>query len=593
MMVCKRCQKEWDLEEMGIACPVCRATAAPDKEELAALFSRAVAAEQDKKYEDAFRRYALLSLAGSPEGIEGYARCYREGLGTPRDLVRAADLYIEAAEHGSVRAAYQLGRLLASRPRLSDGRGSPALWLRAAAALGSADAAYQLARRGERYGLTEGERLAYLDTAARAGHAPAVRRLSFAYLVGRGVEKNPAAALWIYHAMPRPRRLTAAILRLLCGSPERQEPPRLAGKQATALCALGEEAMRVGLPGTALRLFLLACEQGSVAAAVRVGAAYHEGLGTIPDLDIAIDFYRRAAECGSAEAALVLGRIFERERQNRTEAERWYRVAAEHGTAEHQYILGDFYLAGDQAGEGVRSAVPWLRKAASGGCTPAADRLSGIDAHLTETYNRAVAAQRAGNVREAFSLYENAAALGHAASLSNLGYCLQKGIGTPADPRAAARAYREAVAAGSEVARLNLAACYMSGNGIGRDFGRARALLAEVSDTYRENADALLSALLEKRKAKRAHRLYTNAAAVYHRGDVAGALLLRIEAAKQGSAKAAYMIGCHFEFGDGVDLDREKAKAWYEAAAAAGFTGEHARLKEGYLREKRYIDSLV
>ncbi len=593
MMVCKRCQKEWDLEEMGIACPVCHATAAPDKEELAALFSRAVAAEQDKKYEDAFRRYALLSLAGSPEGIEGYARCFREGLGTPRDLVRAADLYIEAAEHGSVRAAYQLGRLLASRPRLADGRGSPALWFRAAAALGSADAAYALARSGERYGLTEGERLAYLEAAARAGHIPAIRRLCLAHLFGRGVEKDPAAALWFYRTVPRPNRLVETVLRLLCGASAAKEPPLLTGKQDTALYALGEEAMRVGLPGTALRLFLLASEQGSVASAVRVGAAYHEGLGTLPNLDIAIDFYRRAAECGSAEAALVLGRIFERERRELSEAERWYKVAAEHGTAEHQYILGDFYLAGDKAGEGVRRAVPWLRRAASGGCTPAADRLAGIDTHLTETYNRAVAAQQAGNVREAFALYENAAALGHAASLSNLGYCLQKGIGTPADPRAAARAYREAVAAGSEAARLNLAACYMSGNGIARDFGRARALLTEVSEAYRANAEALLSTIEEKRREKRAHRLYASAAAVYHRGDIGDALLLRLEAAKQGSAKAAYMIGCHFEFGDGVAIDREKAGAWYEAAAEAGFSGEHARLKEGYLRERRRLDSLL
>ena len=84
-MICKRCHKEWDPVEIGLACPACHATARPEPAESAALFGRAVAFEQDKKYGEAFRLYALLSLAGIPEGAEAYARCHQEGLGTPRD----------------------------------------------------------------------------------------------------------------------------------------------------------------------------------------------------------------------------------------------------------------------------------------------------------------------------------------------------------------------------------------------------------------------------------------------------------------------------------------------------------------------------
>ena len=587
MIVCKRCHKEWDYEEEGLFCPACHAPARPEASELAALFSRAVALEQDRKYEEAHRRYGLLAQLGIPEGEEAYARCFQEGIGTARDLARAADGYLDAAEHGSVRAAYRLGRLLASRPRLSDGRGSAALWLRAAAALGSADAAYTLATSGERYGLLPAERLSQLSAAAHAGHKAAVRRLGLSYLFGRMTEKDAAAARWVYTTLSREGLFLKLSFRLFLGNPAPREPQLLPANSAEGLFVLGSEMMREGFPTTALRLFLLAAERGSVPAAVRVGAAYHEGLGTLPDLEVAITFYRRAADAGSPEAALTLGRIFEGERGDLAEAERYYIAAAENGTAEHQYILGDFYLSNDKAGEGVRRAVPWLRRAASGGCIPAADRLTGIDTHLAETYNRAVEAQRAGNVREAFSLYENAAALGHAASLSNLGYCLQKGIGCTADHRAAARAYREAVAAGSEAARLNLAVCYMNGLGIRRDFAAARALLSDVAEAYRENAAALLARMDEVRESKRAHRLYAAAAAVYHKGDVEGALRLRLAAARLGSSEASYVIGCHFEFGDGVPLDREKAATWYEAAATAGYTGSHARLKGGYLREKR------
>lgn len=593
-MICNRCRKEWDYEELGLSCPYCHAQAHLDATEAAALFRRAVTYEQDKKYEEALRRYTLLSLAGYPEGEEAYARCLEKGIGAPRDAARAADGYLDAAEHGSCRAAYRLGRLLSVHPRLGDGRGTPSFWFRAAAALGSADAAYALAVSGERYGLSEEERIAYLHAAAGEGHTAAIRRLCRAYRRGRGVERSAGVALWYYRTLPHPSPLMLLVFRLFLGDPSPVEPtvPLLPGRTAS-LFELGEEAASQGFAATALRLYLPAAEAGHTEAALRVGDAYHEGVGTPADSAAAISYYRRAEAESSAEAALILARIFEREQNDIPEAERHYLAAAECGMAEHQYILGEFYLTHNKKGEGVRRAVPWLRRAAQGGCVAAGDRLSAIDAHLAETYSRAVAAQNAGNVREAFSLFESAAALGHAASLSNLGYCLQKGLGCTADLGAAAAAYREAVAAGSEAARLNLAVCYVHGLGIRRDYAAARALLSDVAEAYRPAAEELAATIEEGRRKKRAQHLYAAAAAVYHRGDVEGAIRLRLAAAKMGSARASYMIGCHFEFGDGVPLDRDKAAVWYEAAATAGFSGSHSRLKGGYLREKRFIDSRI
>ncbi len=587
MITCNRCQKEWDYEEEGLVCPACHSPARPDAAEAAALYHRAVVLEQDKQYEAAFRRYKLLADAGYPEGEEAFARCYEEGIGTPRDPARAADGYLDAAEHGSVRAAYRLGKIMELRPRLSEGRGLPVFWLRIAEALGSPDAAYRLAVRGERYGLTDAERFFLLYTAGKAGHIRATRRLVRAYLLGKITEKDPGAARWFYRTLRR-RGPLELVFRLFLRDPEAREPqaPSLPDR-AAGLYRLGSDAIAQNFCTTGLRLFLLSADGGSIEATCRAAASYHEGLGTPPDLDAAIALYLRAEEMGSAEAALQLGCIYEKEKHDLPEAERHYLIAAESGVAEYGYVLGDFYLSHDKAGEGVRRAVPWLRSAAGGGCLPAADRLSGIETLLTETYNRAVEAQNAGNVREAFSLYENAAALGHADSLSNLGYCLQKGLGCKADLRAAAAAYRDAVAAGSEAAKLNLAVCYMRGYGIRRDFRKARELLVSAPERYRATAEELIAGMDEARKAKRAHRLYAAAAAVYHRGNVDGALRLRLAAAKMGSPRACYMIGCHFEFGDGVALDREKAALWYESAATGGFSGSHSRLKGGYLREKR------
>lgn len=591
MKICTRCQREWDHTEEGLACPECHTPATLDATEAAELFRRAVSEEQDKRYEIAVRLLSLLSEAGYPEGEEAYARCLEEGLGTPRDYVRAADGFLAAAEHGSVRAAYRLGRLLFMHPRIGVEHGRAAFWLRTAAALGSADAALMLSSSGDRLGLSPSERLSYLDAAARGASKKAIKRMARAYRTGRGVGKNPSAAVWFYRTLPRTPRLALLLLRVLYKNPSATEPPMITvGDPAAALFTLGEEATTQGFCTTALRLYLLATDQGSVEGALRAAAAYLGGVGTPPDRDAAISLYIRAEERGSAEAGLALGRLYEHEERDLAEAERHYLVAAERGMAEHQYILGDFYINNDKAGEGVRRAVPWLRRAAEGGCRPAAERLLGIDARLAETYNRAVIAQEAGNVCEAFALYENAAALGHADALSNLGYCLQKGIGCTADLRAAARAYRDAVAAGSEAAIINLAVCYMRGYGIGRSFSKATELLLSAPAPYREAAKKLLLEMDAVRAKKHAHRLYSAAAAVYHRGDVEGAIRLRLAAAKSGSARASYMIGCHFEFGDGVPLDRDRAARWYESAATAGFTGGHSRLKSGYLKEKRKID---
>lgn len=588
MMVCSRCKKEWDFAKQGHLCPACGTPAPLPAHEAEEVFHHAVRLEQDRKSEEAFALYSLLASAGYRRAVEEQARCLEEGIGTARDYARAADGYFAAVECGSERAAFRLGRLLLRHPRVGGERGTAAFWLRAAVAFGNMDAALLLAVRGERCGLSEAERLAYLDIAARGGSAPAIRRLGRAYLFGRyGVKKDAGAALWVYSLLPRPSALRQFLIRRLYKDPTPTEPkPTGLGAPASVLFSLGEEARNQGFCTTALHLYLLATEKGSTEAALRAAEAYLSGSGAPVDRAVAERLYLEAEGRGSAEAGLVLGRLCE-ERGDIDDAERHYLAAAEHGMTEHWNTLGEFYCRHDKNGSGARRAVPWLRRAAEGGCAPAKEKLAEINARLSDTYARAIAAQEAGDVREAYALLENAAALGHADALSDLGYCLQKGIGCPQDLHAAARAYLGAVEAGSEAARINLAVCYIHGLGIARDFARAEELLRSAAKPYREAARRLLADIAEARAAKRAHRLYIAAAAVYHRGDVDGALRLRLEAARAGSPRAAYMIGCHFEFGDGVALDRDRAQQWYAKAAEGGFLGGHSRLKGGYLREKR------
>ncbi len=581
MMTCRNCKKEWNYEDAGVVCPFCRTRNDPGAEEAAALYHKGVCCEQDRKFAEAQKRYRIAAEAGLPAAEEAYARCLEEGIGGRPDPSRAVAFYRMAAEHGSARAAYRIYRCLAANSRLPEQHGSADFWLRVAVALGDSDAIVCSAFQD---GISDEERLYRLHHAAMTGSAKAIRRLAHCYRVGLGTIRSIPAALWYYAAAPHK---FAFFFRLIYRRYTPEKPPQpILPDMAERLLALGEEALGYGLFALAYRLFLLAAERDCLRAKCRLADCYADGIGVAANRRQAIEWYTLAEQDGSIEAAAVLGRLYSD--SDPAAAREHYRRAAESGVPEYCHRYGEFLLTKGRSPD-LLTAARCFRTAAEAGYMPAKERLEEIEGRLNETYERAVAESRAGNVMEAFALYRSAGELGHADALCNYGYCLQKGIGCTVDLRAAADAYRRAVEAGSEAARLNLALCSLGGLGTRRDFRRAEALLRSVSASYTAEAERLLAQMQAQRQRKRAARLYAAATVVYRRGDVAGALELRLKAARMGSARAAYAIGCHFEFGDGVATDRERANRFYESAAAAGFSGSRARLKSGYLKQKRLL----
>lgn len=586
-MVCFFCRREFQMEENGLICPFCHRKNSLSPEVASTLYHKAVTYEQDKRYDEAASIYRLLYEAGNNDGCEAYARCLEYGIGVKIDLHRALACYRQAAERGSAHASLRIARILSSTPSLSQRPISPLFWVRTAAAFGSAEGYYLLYREGGRLGLSEEERRFALTEAAHSGYRPALSRLASLYRKGAFGAIEPEIALWCYRQIPH----AAPFFRLANRNLTPKKPPRFPlADHASYLLSLGEEAAEERVPTVSLRLFLMAVEEGSIEAATRAADCYLEGIGTTKSLEDAIRLYGMAERGGSAVAALQLGRLFEREKGERKAAEPHYRFAAEHGDGEYAYIAAEFYLSGEES-DAVRRAMPYLRRAADNGILPAIDRLRTLESSINELYNRALDAQYAGEAQTAYALYEKAAMQGHADALCNLGTCRRRGLGCVANARTAARAYEEAVEAGSLAARLNLALCYKNGWGVHRDFQKARALLRDLPAPYEKDAEKLLLEMDGAKERKKARRLYAAASAVYRRGDVAGAIYLRLCAAKKNYAPAAYVIGCHFEFGDGVDVDREKANLWYDKAALGGFEGGRARLKGGFLREKRRLDS--
>src|SRR5699024_5334823 len=74
---------------------------------------------------------------------------------------------------------------------------------------------------------------------------------------------------------------------------------------------------------------------------------------------------------------------------------------------------------------------------------------------------------------DALACYQRAAALGDPNGLTNLGWCLEAGVGVEADPRQAVVLYAQAAAQDYVPALTNLGFCYTYGIGVERDAAKA------------------------------------------------------------------------------------------------------------------------
>jgi len=131
-------------------------------------------------------------------------------------------------------------------------------------------------------------------------------------------------------------------------------------------------------------------DQGDLAAQTYVGLMYREGQGVARDDEEAIQWLKKAAEQGLAEAQTLLGIVYDDIEgwgvtRDEKAALKWFKTAAEQGYAPAQFILGEMYLSGRIAvqdkeeawNEGMKEAARWFRKSAEQGL-PEAQTLLGI-----------------------------------------------------------------------------------------------------------------------------------------------------------------------------------------------------------------------
>ena len=130
-----------------------------------------------------------------------------------------------------------------------------------------------------------------------------------------------------------------------------------------------------------------AAEKGHAQAQHNLGVSYDEGEGVALDDAQAAHWYRKAAEQGHAESQHNLARDVRRRRERAEglhgESARWYRKAAEQGFAQSQHNLGVAYSSGEGVVESTVTAYAWLTLALNAGHKQSAAALQSLESNLS------------------------------------------------------------------------------------------------------------------------------------------------------------------------------------------------------------------
>ena len=190
---------------------------------------------------------------------------------------------------------------------------------------------------------------------------------------------------------------------------------------------------------------------------------------------------------------------------------------------------------------------------------PAAEAaLTGKD--WTQLGNWWIEGPRRSDLR-AYACFRRAAGMGDPCGISNLGWCLENGVGVEADLRQAAWLYEQAAELDHVPAMCNFGWCLQNGAGVGRDPVRAAEWYQLAAERTFPRAQILLS------------RCYRDGVGVER--DEEKAVYWLKAAAFQGDPAGQSELGRRYEFGEGVKRYSGDRCALVPQLGRAGASGRH------------------
>ena len=205
-------------------------------------------------------------------------------------------------------------------------------------------------------------------------------------------------------------------------------------------------------------------EGGNAAAQHNLALDLSAGNETRRDYPQAVEWYKKAAAQGVADAAYNLGLIYKAGApgvsKDNGEACRWFKQAAETGLPVGMYHFS-LCLGGTQAAD-------WMRKAADAGVADAAANLA-----IQIMYGQGVPQ----DIRLGLEWEKRAAEMGSPMGMYNYAVSLAQGLGGEKNPRAAFEWFSKSVAADYCSAYAALATYYRYGEVVAKDEKKALELI--------------------------------------------------------------------------------------------------------------------
>lgn len=327
----------------------------------------------NENYASAFSKFEVLANNGNADAQNYLGYMHESGQVVKQDYVQAVEWYRKAAEQGDAYAQNNLGTMYANGNGVEKDQVQAVNWYRKAAEQGNAYAQQNLGlfyyddtdKPDYKLGVE------WLTKACESGLSKSCLKISGAYVLGYGVEKNlEKAEFYLSEA---------------------------------------------GNKGDKDDLFTN-------------GSSYYTGILFEKDLDKAVHWFTKSSDAGNDNASVILGDLYTKgwndKSPNLETAYEFFSRAAKNGNAEGQYNLALAYQKGRGVKENKEEAFKWYQKAASQGFAQAEHNLGSM-------YRDGVTVKK--DLVKAFNLYSESSKQGLANSLANLGVIYFNGEGAKQD----------------------------------------------------------------------------------------------------------------------------------------------------------------